>query len=557
METLGVSASRFAGYADTAKKALLRLNDVLASPTLQLLGIVALAFLLRVIDVTQPLTDTFAWREASTAMMADNLPRNGWNPLWPEVSWTGDQPGYQGREFQSLTIFAALLDLLFGWADWHGRLVAALFGTLTTLSIYHITVRVFGQREALWAALVYATLPGAIIIDRSYLPDPAMLALLTAGVWLFLSGMKTLGNAELIGAWLLLTAAVLAKLPALCVAPALAYVFFIERHRIGVRRWAAISIAIAIATVAITAYYAWAYYLGHTQPPFHVAGDGWVWHVNIGFGEFWKRNFYIPSLVGLTYRWFTTPAFILLALLGLLTPISAEARYRWFFHLPLLGILVIVLLAAQWVSNNPWNLHIANLTVAGFAGRGLAIAFQHLSRPRGIPTIPIAVVTMFFVGNTYYPVTSMAEPYARVDRELGLALNRVSAPGELVVVSGTQAGMPTAIYYSRRRGFVFPSPEMDDNDWVRYGPGEARVASEGLRDLVNRGARWFGIIKAAYDLSEPPQMFVDEYASLITELRRDAVVVFEDDQMVVFDLRPLRKARATPAGGDDVPSPPG
>ena len=88
-----------------------------ASQIVALVGILFLALGLRLEDVHQPLVDFFSWREASTAMMADNLPANGWNPLWPEVSWTGDQPGYQGREFQTLTIAAAISDGEIGMAD--------------------------------------------------------------------------------------------------------------------------------------------------------------------------------------------------------------------------------------------------------------------------------------------------------------------------------------------------------------------------------------------------------------------------------------------------------
>jgi hypothetical protein len=555
MGTLVDSAKSFVGRASNATKTLSRVNEALSSPTVQLSGILALAFLLRVVDVTQPLTDTYAWREASTAMMADNLARNGWNPFWPEVSWTGDQPGYQGREFQTLTIFAALIDSVFGWADWHGRLVAALFGVLTTLSIYHIAKHIFGVREGLCAALVYAALPGAITIDRAYLPDPAMLGIVSAGVWLFVSGMSTQRRGELIGAWVLLTIGILAKLPALSLAPALVYVVFIERHHLGARHWAAFGGATAISAAMIGAYYAWAIYLGNTYPPFHVAGDGWIWQHGIGIGEFWRNKFYIPSLLGLTHQWFTTPAFILLAVLGLLTPISREVRYRWFFHLAALGFLVVVLLAAQWVTNNPWNLHIANLTIAGFAGRGLAIAFARLSKQSRIPFVPMAVVALFFIWTSHYPVALIARPYAEADMEMGLALKRLSAEGELVVTAGTEAGLPTAIYYSRRRGWVFPTPEMDDTDWVRFGPGDTRVASEGLKDLIKRGARWFGIIKAGYDKSEPSKMFVVEYAGLIAELRRDAPVAFENEKMVVFDLRQLHNVQGASTGGDEVPSP--
>ena len=88
-----------------------------ANQILALVGILFLALGLRLEDLHQPLVDYFSWREASSAMMADNLPDNGWNPFWPEVSWTGDQPGYQGRELQTLTIAAAILDAIFGWGD--------------------------------------------------------------------------------------------------------------------------------------------------------------------------------------------------------------------------------------------------------------------------------------------------------------------------------------------------------------------------------------------------------------------------------------------------------
>jgi hypothetical protein len=50
-------------------------------------------------------------------------------------------------------------------------------------------------------------------------------------------------------------------------------------------------------------------------------------------------------------------------------------------------------------------------------------------------------------------------------------------------------------------------------------------------------------------------MFVDEYADLIAELRRHALVLLEDDQMIVFDLAPMRRAQSVPAGEDGVSSP--
>src|SRR5215470_1310591 len=86
--------------------------------------IVLVAAILRLEDLRQPLNDVFSWREASTAMMADNFWQHSWNIFYPEVSWTGPGPSYQGREFQIFSYSVAILQAIFGWHDWLGRLVA-------------------------------------------------------------------------------------------------------------------------------------------------------------------------------------------------------------------------------------------------------------------------------------------------------------------------------------------------------------------------------------------------------------------------------------------------
>ena len=82
--------------------------------TWMLAGILLAALALRYQDITQPLDDMFSWREASTAMMADNFQARSWNIFYPEVSWTGPGPSYQGREFQIISYIAAILQSLFG-----------------------------------------------------------------------------------------------------------------------------------------------------------------------------------------------------------------------------------------------------------------------------------------------------------------------------------------------------------------------------------------------------------------------------------------------------------
>ena len=138
--------------------------------------VLVLAALLRLNHVTEPLTDAFSWRQASTAMMADNCYRTDWNIFFPEVSWTGPGPNYQGREFQTFSYLASLLYTVFGQHESIGRLLAAAFGTWGVFAFYMLVRRVSDERRALASALALAVLPGAVFIDRSFLPDPAMLS---------------------------------------------------------------------------------------------------------------------------------------------------------------------------------------------------------------------------------------------------------------------------------------------------------------------------------------------------------------------------------------------
>src|SRR5436190_22775533 len=172
--------------------------------------ILVVAAVLRLGNITQPFIDDKAWREASDAMMAENFYHRSWNIFYPEVNWTGPGPGYQGREFQTVSYIAALVYVFVGEHDWVGRGVAALFGLWGIFALYQLVRRVWNEQRALLSAAVMAVLPSSIFIDRSFLPDPAMVALVTTSVWMLVAYLQTeylsfLLLAGATGAWGLLT----------------------------------------------------------------------------------------------------------------------------------------------------------------------------------------------------------------------------------------------------------------------------------------------------------------------------------------------------------------
>jgi hypothetical protein len=81
----------------------------------------------------------------------------------------------------------------------------------------------------------------------------------------------------------------------------------------------------------------------------------------------------------------------------------------------------------------------------------------------GVAVIVLGVAATH--GFAMYNVRWMYRNYARETRELGLALARISQPSDLVVTVANDIGDPGAIYYSQRRGWVFP-PAWPNVNWA-------------------------------------------------------------------------------------------
>ena len=517
-------------------------------PGPQLANILALAVILltaaffRLAFVQQPLTDAFSWREVSTAMMAENFRHDGWNILYPEVSWTGPAPSYQGREFQVLSYTSALIDALFGWHDWTGRAVATFFGVVTTFALHRLTGRIWEEPHAHCAALCYAILPAAVMIDTSYLPDPAMLALVTLGVWLFVVFASTLNHVTLICATASLTLGVLAKVPGLSIAIVIMPVWLVL-YRSGNRTKARLAaLWLSGGLILVAAYYAWAFYLGRTTPPFHVAGHGYVWE--LGIGTFLHDWFYLPLLWRKAVAWFYGVPYLILIGLGLWSLPNAQTFRRYsrgspaLVHLPLIWLgsgLLLYLIAAREISANLWNLHYLSAPLAIFAGRGMIVALRSggtvMLSWLGLARLAtlLAAVLLF---STLPLLKAMKHPYSETGRRLGTALATRIGPEDLVVAVAPTVGDPVAIFYAHRRGWVFP-PGGGAYDWSVLLP-DGPDAINALNSLRNQGADWFAVSKDARD--RLGQGFMTHHAKLLAWLDETATKAADTPEYVIYRL---------------------
>src|SRR5262249_67594 len=152
-----------------------------------IVGVLLLAALLRFQDVNQPYVDYLAWREATTASIADAFATGNWNILLPQIRSGGPGPNYIGAQFPTVTSIAAIGYQAFGRGPWVGRVVSVAFGLWGIFALYQLVCRVWDTPRGIASAAVMAVLPGSVFIERSFLPDGAMTALMTTSLWMLVT----------------------------------------------------------------------------------------------------------------------------------------------------------------------------------------------------------------------------------------------------------------------------------------------------------------------------------------------------------------------------------
>ena len=166
-------------------------------------------------------------------------------------------------------------------------------------------------------------------------------------------------------------------------------------------------------------------------------------------------------------------------------------------------MLPCYLIGARELVFNPWNFHIidpAAAALSSYAIITISSSIAKILRPSGgmlvkkgiiaASLILIAVSGTIRLKRVYYPG-------AEHDYELGLALRQVSQPHDLVVTMATVLGNPIVIYYSQRRGWLFPPPSPSRENFIEL-PEDDRESIQMFEELRAGGAVWLGIVAAQY-----------------------------------------------------------
>lgn len=158
------------------------------------IGLLLLAFLVRLYGFTNPLADWHSWRQVDTASVTRHLIENNFDLLHPTYQDLSNVPsgldnpnGYRFVEFPIYNVLNAVLFTsigIFSLEEW-GRLITIFSSLASLIFIYLILKKHAESTSAFFAAFFFAFLPFSIFYSRVILPDPHMVMTLLAAIYFF------------------------------------------------------------------------------------------------------------------------------------------------------------------------------------------------------------------------------------------------------------------------------------------------------------------------------------------------------------------------------------
>lgn len=161
----------------------MKLIKLFQNPFFWLGLILIFGFLLRLYKIDNPIADWHSWRQADTAAVARNFYQEGFNPLYPkydDMSAVAEDSlqnpnRYRFVEFpiyNSIVYFAYLLNG--GVKESLARLVSVFISLGSTIFLFLIVKKYWGNFSALLSAAIFTLLPFNIYFSRVILPEPTL-----------------------------------------------------------------------------------------------------------------------------------------------------------------------------------------------------------------------------------------------------------------------------------------------------------------------------------------------------------------------------------------------
>ena len=444
--------------------------------------IIISGFLLRLINIGQPLFDVTMWRQTETAAIARNFYYNGMNIFYPQVLWGGTTEGYVGEtEFQLYTFVVALLYKIFGVHEYLGRLVSIFAFCGGAFFLYKLARKYIGAQGAIVALLFYTFNPQIFFYSRSFQPESTMLFFSITMVYFFSQWIDTERRKDFILMTLCGICAFLVKIPAVCLGLPLLYLCIIKYKWKWFLEWKLW--LFAFLTLLPTALW----YI-HAMKLNSLSGVSFnSFHLGSTFG-----SEYIASL-----EWYKTVFYVyifgrnliyvgaVLTIVGFFSAIRKKDLYL--FHFWILCLIIFFFISPETTGHHSyWSMP---LTVPSsiFVGWTIVTCFHRIKnfRIRQLPAFEKYLIIPFFILSIILlPIISFHKIKAKYkperlqkDMPIYIAGNKVReiSPKDALIITAHWGG-PELLYYCDRRGWRMES---------------RNCSIESIEGYRRDGATWF------------------------------------------------------------------
>ena len=488
--------------------------------------IVVAAFVVRLIEIDQPFIDPWSWRQSDVAAIARNYLENGFHFTKPQIDWAGNQPGYVGTEFPILPFLAALFYKGAGVQEWIGRIEGVLFFVAALPFFFGLVRRIFGEIVGFWATFFYAFAPLAVVASRAFMPDVPSLSLAIIGMYFFLRWVEEENFSWLIWSAVLVSIALLIKLPTAIVGAPLLYLAVaavydrrnssaeniggyrppLQELFVGWELW----FFAAVALVPSAVWYWHAYRIAERFYPHHFFGAGGFRIMDLAW--YWQ-------LVRQTVFSSLSLTLFVLGIFGAV--IAPRGKYTRVFHWWLAAMLLFVVVAGYGNRHQWYQLPLVPIA-AVFAGCACAWFAARTQFPRKLLALGSLLLVASFAVSSFFCIQPFYRPAAASLRDLGAELNEATTANALIIAATD--GDPTVFYYAHRKGWHFLGDGVYDGN-----PLDSAQIIANLEKLRSRGATHLVFYAGT-------QWWLDYYKEFAEHLATNATLVEQTPEFTIYKL---------------------
>lgn len=471
-----------------------------------LIGIIVLAFVVRLYRLNFPLADWHSWRQADTAAVSRRYLDEGINLLYPRYDDLSSIPSGrenpQGWRFVEFPLYNGLHTLVskifpvFSFEVW-GRLLSNLISLGSLYFLYLIVKKLLDKKTALFSAFFFAFLPFNIYYSRTILPEPVMVFFSLTFIYFFVCWIESVGKkASLVNLGLFslfLSLAILTKPFVVFLGLPLLYFAFKNLKFKLIRLDLFLGVLLALILFA-----AWRWWESHF--PAGIPDFTWLFNsTGIRFRPAFFRWLFAERLGKLILGYWGAVFFVL----GLVK--KPEEKEGWFFHWWLLSILLYFAIFATGNVTHDYYQIIAIPIISVFLAKGSVFL---ISLPKNLVhrfTVYCLLITvyLFLFSFSWFHVRDFFNINHPEIVEAGEAVDRL-APKEALVVA-PYGGDTAFLYQTKRKG------------WPVGG---------AIEDKVKRGAAYFVSVN-----------FDEE----TTELMRRCPILLQKEKFVIINLKDCLK----------------